>query len=100
MGKSYRRYGIIVIRTIQGRRIWLNYVCNSDTIASIKDSIHVLVGIHPSQQCLIYVRTDNRQSRRLEDSRTLSSYKIIKESTRGPLGGGDKYNTLYLIPPY
>ena len=63
----------IFVKIIDDRSITL-YVESSDTILSIKTKIHIMEGILPDGQILTFA------GQQLEDSRTLSEYKIKMES--------------------
>ena len=63
-------------KTISWRSITINDVKPSDTVASVKAKIQEREGIPPDQQMLV----KNARLSQLEDGRTLSYYKIHKES--------------------
>ena len=74
-----------------GRNIWLD-VKASDTVADVKKMIEEHEGFSVMRQRLIY------KGLLLENCRTLSVDKIIKESVRDPARfGGEWFNTLFLI---
>ena len=92
MGRSYRcgrKRTTVVVTTLMGKRIWLD-VKASDTVLDVKKVIEAQEGFSVVQQRLVY------KGKLLEDCRTLSVYKIIKESVRDPAPGGEWYNTLWL----
>ena len=64
----------ISVKTLTGKIILVN-VESSDTILYLRILIYLLEGIPPIQQRLIY------EGNQLEDSKTISDYKIQKEST-------------------
>ena len=91
MGKSYEggRKRSTLLVTTRDKNIWLD-VKASKTIADIKKMIEQQEGIRQSQQRLIY------KGQVLADRRTLSIYKISKESVRDPAPNGERYNTVHL----
>ena len=92
MVKSYhwgRKRTTVVVTTVTGKSFWLD-VKGSTSIAEVKAKLEEETSTTQTQQRLIY------EGKVLEGHRTLSSYKIIKESVRD---GDEWYNTLYLIPP-
>ena len=92
MGRSYRcgrKRTTVVVTTLTDKRIWLD-VKASDTVLDVKKVIEAQEGFSVVQQRLVY------KGKLLEDCRTLSVYKIIKESVRDPAPGGEWYNTLWL----
>ena len=72
-----------------GKRIWLD-VKASDTVLDVKKMIEAHDGFSVVHQRLVY------KGKFLDDCRTLSVYKIIKESLRDPAPGGEGYNALWL----
>ena len=93
MGRSYRcgrKRTTVVVTTLTDKRIWLD-VKASDTVLDVKKVIEAQEGFSVVQQRLVY------KGKLLEDCRTLSVYKIIKESVRDPAPGGEWYNTLFLV---
>ena len=64
----------ISVKTLTGKIILVS-VESSDTILYLRILIYLLEGIPPIQQRLIY------EGNQLEDSKTISDYKIQKEST-------------------
>ena len=93
MGRSYRcgrKRTTVVVTTLTDKRIWLD-VKASDTVVDVKKVIEAQEGFSVVQRRLVY------KGKLLEDCRTLSVYKIIKESVRDPAPGGEWYNTLFLV---
>ena len=85
-----RKRSTIIVTNLMGKKIRLD-VKASDTIADVKKMIEQQEGVSVTHQRLIY------KGKILEDCRTLSVYKIIKESRRDPALGGEWYNFLFLL---